>query len=479
MRTKSCLAALSLVGVSCASLTAPSGGGSRAGSRPAGSGAPVLVSESSLGPLLVRKWRLSNGLEVILLPDGASTSVAFMTWFRVGSRHEDAAAGETGLAHLFEHLMFTQTTSATAPGEFDRHMEAAGANTNAMTYYDFTAYIDEVPPEALPIAVRMESDRMVNLALSDEQVATERDVVAEERLGAVEDSVDGTIDELLYGQSFKQHPYRHPVIGHMADIKAVTRDKATRFYRTFYAPNNAVVVAAGRFDADKLLEEIVRHYGDIPASELPKEETAPERAPATMVRKELTRPVPADRLALGFPGPALGASDRPAFEVLDEILTGGPSARLYRRLVSEAQIASSVDGGAASTRDPSLYTIWVQLRRGHTAEEAEAIIDEELRTLARTAVTDADLDKAKNRIETAFWRVLASSEGKASQLGEFDVVTGDYRRLFQRADEIRQVSADDVRRAADDYFSGARAVIVARPKTDTADKRRAPRPGRR
>jgi zinc protease len=472
MRRKSCLAALSLMGVSCASIGAP-GSGKTTSPRRDGSG-PALVSESTLGPLVVRKWRLDNGLEVILLPDAAATSVAYMTWFRVGSRHEDADAGETGLAHLFEHLMFTQTTAATAPGEFDRRMEESGANTNAMTYYDFTAYIDEVPPEAVSLAVRMEADRMVNLALRDEQVETERDVVAEERLGAVEDSVDGTIDELLYGQSFERHPYRYPVIGRMADIKAVTRDKATRFYRTFYAPNNAVVVVAGRFDAEHLLGEIVEHYGPIPASDnLPKDNIEGEKAPTRLLRHELERPVPADRVAIGFPGPALGAADRAAFEVLDEILTGGPSARLYRKLVAEGQIASSVDGSAATTRDPALYTLWIQMRRGHRAEEAEAIVADVIGALAKTPVTAADLDKAKNRIETAFWRLLASSEGKASQLGEFDVVAGDYRRLLQRADEIRAVTAEDVQRAASAYLAGPHAVIVARPKPDNR------RPGRK
>jgi zinc protease len=472
MRNKSCLAALSLVGVSCASIGAARNG-SRASSPGGDRVARTLVSEAALGPLTVRKWRLGNGLEVILLPDSAATSVAFMTWFRVGSRHENAEAGETGLAHLFEHLMFTQTTSATAPGEFDRRMEESGANTNAMTYYDFTAYIDEVPPEATSIAVRMEADRMVNLALRDEQVNTERDVVAEERLGAVDDSVDGTIDELMYAQAFRSHPYRFPVIGRMADIKAVTRDKATRFYQRFYAPNNAVLVVAGRFDEAAMMEDIESHYGPLPASEnLPSDDIAAERAPVAAVRKELERPVPADRLAIGFPGPALGAKDRAAFEVLDEILTGGPSARLYRRLVAEKQVASSVDGSAAPTRDPGLYTVWVQLRRGHKAEEAEAIIDEELAALAKAPVTEADLTKAKNRIETAFWRVLASSEGKASQLGEFDVVTGDYRRLFERAEEIRKVSADDVQKAAREYLErGPRAVIVARPKPESKRKR--------
>ena len=236
-------------------------------------------------------------------------------------------------------------------------MEEAGAHTNAMTYYDFTAYIDELPASALPLTIELEADRMVNLALTEQQVTTERDVVAEERLGVVDDSVDGTLDETLYGQAYQRHPYRYPVIGRMQDIQAVTKDKATHFYRTYYAPNNAVVVVAGRFEAEPVLEGIERHYGAIPASDtLPASAISPESAPAVAARTEIARPVPADRFVIGLPAPALAAPDRAAFEVLDEILTGGPSARLYRRLVVQEEIASSVDGSPAATRDPGLYT---------------------------------------------------------------------------------------------------------------------------
>jgi zinc protease len=473
------LAALSLMGISCASLTGATrggpGGGDRSGSGPGAGGgdgrgaAPTLLSETALGPLTIRKWRLHNGLEVILLPDPAATSVAYMTWFRVGSRDERAEAQETGLAHLFEHLMFTQTVSARSPGEFDRKMEEAGASTNAMTYYDFTAYVDELPPQALPVAVTLEADRMSNLALTDQQVLTEREVVAEERLGAVEDSVDGMLDELMYGRAFRRHPYRYPVIGRMADIKAVTRAKATAFYRKFYAPNNAVVVVTGRFDAAAALAQIARAYGPIPASATLGQagpEIAPERAPTDEIREEIERPVPADRLLIGFPAPALGSPDRAAFEVLDEILTGGPSARLHRRLVVETALASSVDASPAATRDPGLYSVWVQLRKGHHAAEAEKIIDAELATLTAREVSPADLSKAKNRMETAFWRGLSSSEGKANQLGEFEVVAGDYRKLLGRAEEIAAVSAAEVLRVARDYLGGrTRVVMVARPKT--------------
>src|SRR5438552_4603255 len=163
---------VSLVGVSCA---AGRGTGLGGGPRPARAPAatkrePSLISRAPLGSLSVGKWRLDNGLEVILAPDPAATSVSYTTWYRVGSRHENAAAGETGLAHLFEHLMFTQTKGAREAGEFDSRMEEVGGNVNAMTSYDFTAYTDDMPPDGLPLAITMEADRMVNLALPKKQV---------------------------------------------------------------------------------------------------------------------------------------------------------------------------------------------------------------------------------------------------------------------------------------------------------------------
>ena len=273
-----------------------------------GGGPPTEIARAPLGTLSVSKWRLDNGLEVVLLPDPQATAVSYTTWFRVGSRNEDAAAGETGLAHLFEHLMFTQTKNA-PPNAFDTQMEAVGGSSNAMTYYDFTAYVDDVPPAEVATAVRLEADRMVNLDLRKKQVETERDVVAEERLSSVEDSVDGVLDELMYQQAFKKHPYRWPVIGLMKDIKAFTQANAVAFYRKYYAPNNAVIVVAGKIDEAAMLDLIADAYGALaPSRKLPSGDATPERAPAAEVRTTVTRPVPADRLVIGFPAPALGAA---------------------------------------------------------------------------------------------------------------------------------------------------------------------------
>ncbi len=431
----------------------------------AGPGAPPTeIAHASLGTLTATKWRLDNGLEVVLLPDPSATSISYMTWFRVGSRNEDVASGESGLAHLFEHLMFTQTKT-TAANEFDRAMEEVGGSSNAMTYYDFTAYMDDLPPTELAVAARLEADRMVNLDLRKRQVETERDVVAEERLASVEDSVDGILEEVMYQQAFKTHPYRWPVIGSMKDIKAITQAKAVAFYRKFYAPGNAVLVITGKIDATAALDLVVTAYGSIqPGPALPPDDVKPERAPATEVRTTLTRPVPADRLVLAFPAPALGAADRAAYEIANELLAGGPSARLTQKLVVDTQWASSVHGDVAPTRDPGLYAIWVQMVKGHTAEEAERIIVAAAAELAAHPVSAAELGKAAARLESAFWQQLGSSHGRAEALGEFEIGAGDFRRLFARGTEYAQVTAADVQRVAATYLStGARSVVIARP----------------
>ena len=435
-----------------------------AGSAKAGSGAPPReIARAALGPLSASKWELDNGLTAVLMSDPTATSVSYNTWFRVGSRDENEPAGETGLAHLFEHLMFTQTRGQPL-GAFDRAIEAVGGNANAMTYYDFTAYIDNVPPDQLGLVARLESDRMVNLALDKRQVDNERDVVAEERLSSVEDSVDGSLDELMYKQAFRNHPYRWPVIGWMKDIKAMTEPKASAFYRRFYAPDNAVVVIAGRFEEAAALEALAGSYGGLARSSASaRAVAAPELAPAKEVRAALVRPVPADRLVVGYPAPGLADPDRAIYELVDELLLGGPSSRVYKKLVIEHELASSARGDVAPTRDPGLYAIWVQLTRGHTAAEAEEIILQEVAGLARTPIPERELAKAKVRLETAFWRELGSSHGKAELLGQFEIACGDFRRLFQRAGDYARVTPADVQRVVRRYLSGPRSVVVASP----------------
>ena len=218
------------------------------------------------GEAPVVRYRLGNGLTLLFLEDTSAPVVSYFTWYAVGSRHE--RPGKTGLAHLFEHLMFNETETLKA-GEFDRMLEENGAESNAATWVDWTYYYESLPADRFSLAVKLESERMGRLVLRDKQVASEKEVVANERRYRVDDDVEGAASELLYKTAFTTHPYHWPTIGWMEDIQGFTPEDCETFYRTFYAPNNAVVIVVGDFQEERLLGLIQKSYGPIPRSVIP------------------------------------------------------------------------------------------------------------------------------------------------------------------------------------------------------------------
>jgi zinc protease len=423
-----------------------------------------LVSQHPFGAggLFARMFRLTNGLKVILVRDPSAPVFAYQTWFAVGSRHE--REGITGIAHLFEHLMFNQTANH-PPGELDRLIESAGGDTNAATWVDWTYYRNNLPKAELKLAVELEADRMASLTLGETQVESEREVVANERRFRVEDDVDGFLNEELYKAAFTTHPYHWPTIGWMRDIEAISIDDCRTFYRTFYAPNNATVVLVGDVDEDAALALIDGHYGKIPASEIPPDRAAAEPPQTAERRHSWPKAVTADKLRIGYKAPPIGHPDYAILEVASELLFGGNSSRLYCRLVVDSEIAASTHASTAPFRDPGLYEISVGLQRGHGAAEAEAIVYEELHNLATQPLAPHELDTAKTRLLTHFWRELRPSAGKAEALGHYETTVGDYQKLFAVADGYSQVTAADLARVVSTYFEPERrTVVIATPQ---------------
>jgi zinc protease len=300
-------------------------------------------------------------------------------------------------------------------------------------------------------------------------VAREREIVIEERLQTAEDDIDGQLDELVYGQAFRVHPYRWPIVGRMVDIQAATLARVAAFHRRYYAAARAVIVVAGRFDPPAALASIVAAYGALPGNSPsdppPASAISPERAPEREVRATITRAVPAERLMVGYPAPSLGDPDRATYELMDELLTGGPSSRLSRALMVDRALASSLDTDVAPTRDPGLWTIVVQMQKGEHATAALDLIRRAITRLIDEPPPAPEIAAARNRLETAFWSGLASSQARAELLAHFDVATGDFRHLIERGGAYARVSASDVSRVARAYLgTGARSVVVARPK---------------
>jgi zinc protease len=297
-------------------------------------------------------------------------------------------------------------------------------------------------------------------------VENERDVVVEERLSAVEDSIDGTMDELMYKQAFKSHPYRWPVIGWMKDIKAITSQKGGGVLQTLLCAQQRGARHRGEHrsgphpGSDR--EALRRHSHRRPAAGRSRAAGARAgRRGAHDADAAGARRSPGDRLC----APGLADRDRAAYEVAGELLAGGPSSRLYRTLVVDKEWASSVHADVAPTRDPGLYGVWVQMTKGHAAEQAEKVIVDAVTAIAAQPVSGAELAKSIARLETELWERLSSSHGRAEALGEFETAGGGFQNLFTHAAALKSVTAEDVRRVAAAYLAtGARSVVIVRPK---------------
>jgi zinc protease len=422
----------------------------------------TLTLTHPFGPrLLVERHRLANGLEVLLCADRSAPVIAYQTWYRVGSRHE--RKGQTGIAHLFEHLMFNQTETLAA-GEFDRLLESVGGETNAATWVDWTYYKDSVPASQLELVTRLESERMHRLTLELEQVESEREVVLNERRFRVDDDVEGFLAEELFKLAFTAHTYHHPTLGWREDVEGISPADAVAFYRSFYAPNNATLVLVGDFEPAAALELIGRRYGAIPPAEIVFPPIPEEPEQHGERRASYAKPVLADRALFAWKAPPQTHPDWVPLLVVNEILTGGPSARLYRELVVVREAAASVHGSLAPFHDPGLLEIYAGMKRGHGAAEAEDVIDAQAARLRREPLAPAELAKAKNRLETELWSQLDTADGKAEALGHYQITTGDSRRLFDVARRVDEVTAEDVARVAATYLvRERRSVVVAEP----------------
>ncbi len=415
------------------------------------------VGSVPFGPsLVVERFRLDNGLSILLCEDHSAPVVAYHTWFSVGSRHEHE--GKTGLAHLFEHLMFNETEHLAA-GEFDRKLEEAGAESNAATWLDWTQYNVAVPRQQFGVVVELEAERMAHLVLREPQVASEKEVVANERRYRVDDNVEGAASEALWATAFSRHAYRWPTIGWMQDIEGFTTDDCQAFYRTFYAPNNATVVVVGDVSEATALRRIMRAYGTRPAVELPIEDVVPEPPQTAERRFELEKPTATDKLLVGYHSPALGDFDYPALSLLAEVLFGGRASRMHQRLIHELELCTEVRSFVGPFRDPGLMEIYASARGSHRAEELLEVVDQELARVREEAITSAEIERARARLELGLLASLDTVDGKASTIGFYDIVLGRPAAAFERLEATARIGPGDLRRVARRYLVPERRTI--------------------
>ena len=404
----------------------------------------------------MRAATLANGLRVIVWPVHHIPNVALNLWVRAGSRNE--APGITGLAHFFEHMMFNGTLRR-HPGEFDRLMEAQGGANNAFTSDDVTVYQDWFPSHALELVLDLESDRVANLAFAPELIESERGVVTSERRLRVEDNNHGLLAEQVQAAAFLAHPYRFPTIGWPEDIRSWRIEDLQAFYRTYYAHNNLTLTLAGDVDPDRALTLARRYFDPIAAQAPPTPVAAREPEQFTERRVLIRRKVHTPLLQCAYKAPAAADSRAPAIELLLSVLVDGDASRLHRSLVEDQRLAIEVGGHWQEGFDPGLLWLSLTLPEETSPELALEALDRELEGLARDGVTEADLARARNLAVVGFWKKLATIDGKAHLLGEYEVFHGEWARLFDAPARVAEVTRAQVREVAEEILERSRRTV--------------------
>jgi len=416
--------------------------------------------------LRTRQTKLDNGLTVLTLEDHTTPVVAFQMWIRVGSSDETRV---TGLAHLFEHMMF-KGSKHIAPEKHGQLIQSRGGRTNAYTTSDMTVYTTEIPSEALPLVIALEAERLANLDISQETLTSEREVVLEERRMRTEDQPGGRAREALYTLIFQALPYRWPVIGWRSDIANTTIEDCRAFFSTFYVPNNIVIAIVGDFDADTALEQVRESFGSlVPAPEIPRYATQEPRQDGirrARVYFDLRAPV----FATAWLAPPSGHPDAEALDVASEILSGGRSSRVYRRLVHEEQIALSAHSVYSELARAGVFGTFASVRPDASIDRVEASFLEEIARLRDEPVSAEELETAKRQIEVSIVYQLTTNEAIAGRIGYDVTILGAIRPLEDRLAAIEAVNADDVQRVARTYLTDAgRNVVHVVPPPDSIE----------
>ena len=405
---------------------------------------------------------LPNGLTLIVHEDHSVPVVTTNVWFHVGSG--DEKVGRTGFAHLFEHLMFMGSEHAPYP-QFDRLLEAAGANNNGSTTEDRTNYYEEGPSSSLKLMLWLEADRMGWLlpTMDKPKVDLQRDVVKNERRQSYENQPYGMVADvmpkLMYPAS---HPYSWPVIGSMADLSAASVDDVKDFFRKYYAPNNATLVVAGDVKADEVRAIVRQYFSDVPrgpAIERPTPAAFTVRDTAVTLEDR----VQLARLYLNWHTVKSTDVDAPALQVASYVLAGARTSRLTQALVYSGEVATGVQAYNDGKRLDGDFTIVATARPGKALDTLQTVIDANLQRLASDGPTARELDQARNAIEASFLRGIQTVSGKADQLNEYYYQTGNPDGFQDDLDKLRAVSAADIQRVVRKYLQAPRVMISVVP----------------
>jgi zinc protease len=397
----------------------------------------------------VKSFLLKNGMKVLVLEDHSIPNANMYLFFKVGSRNENL--GITGLSHFFEHMMFNGAKKY-GPKMFDKYMEAAGGSNNASTSQDLTIYTDWFPSAALETIFDLEADRIANLSFDDKMIESERGVVHSEYTTGIENNPAELLDMQVLSAAFFAHPYKWSVIGYESDILGWKKEDLINYFKTYYAPNNCLVVIVGDVSLENIKTLAVKYFEPIPGNVPPPKIRTVEPAQNGEKRIVVYKDVSTPNLMIAYHVPEASNPDYYALDILGSVLTSGNSSRLRKSLVFEKQLAINVNGGMDATLDPYLFSFNAVAARGVASESIEKAIYEELDKIKNNGVDDEELQKVKNQKLMQFYRGMETISGKAGLLGRYSLFFGDYTHLFDAPDFYAKVTSNDLKRVVATYF---------------------------
>ena len=413
----------------------------------------------------VYEYNLENGLKLLVKEDRRAPVAVSQIWYRIGSSYEHD--GITGVSHVLEHMMF-QGTENYPDGEFSRIIAENGGNENAFTGKDYTAYFQMLEKSRLEVSLRLEADRMRNLLLSEEEFEKEIEVVKEERRLRTEDNPVAYLYETALATAFQTAPYRHPVIGWMADLDAMRIDDLKVWYDRWYAPNNATLVVAGDVEHEAVRRLAQKHFGPLEAGVPATPGGLPEVVQQGLKRVTVKRPAELPHLLMAYKTPVLRtaaaapASWEPyALEVLAGVLDGGNSARLETRLIRTQEVAASVSVSYdLAGRLAGLFIIQAVPARDRTVGEVEQAVREQLEYLKKGEIDEQELARVKAQVVSSDVYERDSMFYQAMTLGAFETVGLPWRLADEYVSQIQAISVEQVKHVADKYFRDDRLTIA-------------------
>ncbi len=402
--------------------------------------------------------QLTNGTTYTVWADARDTVACLQVWAAAGTA--DEAPGESGIAHMLEHMMF-RGTEAVPDGQFDEIAEGLGMYVNAATWLDYTFYTATGPSNAIPQMIALEADRFAALSVAPEAFTPERDVVANERRQVVESVPESLLSEAFHSVLFSGTPYAAPTIGTAEDIAAYTADRVRDFHRTNYAPSRLHVVVVGNVDADEIVAEITDKFGAIATFEAPR---ASAHGPQAVAKREQVKlAVAAPRVLIGWPAPARNDDDYAAWVVLDELAAAAESSRLTSELEYRQRLVMDISSVFYALRERSALELSLTLRRGIDPDRAIDTVMTELRKLADGPIDDDEMAGAVARVRTARAAELMETAGRAEALGESWVLSGNPLAGFDLDAQVAAVTAADVQRAARSLVDTVPVIFVGVP----------------